>query len=81
MMCHDGASMESRDADVEMRSRTSLLSKGWQDEDSQKKARFRIMIHDLLADGYNVALLNGLSLQDTKVKTNNDGHFTRADAV
>ena len=52
IMCHDGA--------------LPLLVRPQRDE-KVRRAKFRGMIHWLVARGYNVALINGLEWMDTKV--------------
>jgi ATP-dependent RNA helicase DDX60 len=57
VMCHDGAHLSNK--------------QGGEDEELQArnaKAHLRFLIHWLVQQGYNVALLNGLEFVDTKVR-------------
>ena len=68
VMCHDGAKLESLslpDTDGDM---IEQLVERSEDEESTTKFLLRSMICFLLDEGYNVALMNGLDWQDTKVR-------------
>lgn len=62
IMCHDGAFGQDMDMYPDLDTERNL-----EGSINQSKIVLRGIIFDLLIDGYNVALINGLSLQDTKV--------------
>ena len=68
VMCHDGASIND-EPPLHTIGEDGKETKLEVDdtEPQKKKVMFRSMILALLTDGYNVALINGLDWQDTKV--------------
>ena len=66
-MFHDGATLN----DLSKMSSTVESSKQTQAErdnnEVRRKSRLRAMISDMLNEGSNVALINGMSFHDTKV--------------
>ena len=67
IMCHDGASTKtapSLDLDTENAEAINIESS---EKESLYITAFRHMIFDFIANGYNVALVNGLEWLDTKV--------------
>ena len=67
VMCHDGASMSQEFQYIGKDEDNVDLKHFVEDDEHQSKAIFRGMILSLLNEGYNVALINGLTWQDTKV--------------
>ena len=68
MMCHDGATantLATLDLDTENAGATNTSSS---EEETQCKIALRYMIFTFIAQGYNVALVNGLEWLDTKVR-------------
>ena len=66
-MCHDGAVPDSL-ASVDTGSENADATNDWSDdEEVLRKTKLRTMIFEFIAQGYNVALVNGLEWLDTKV--------------
>ena len=67
VMCHDGANPVAASNDPAIQ-RLSGEAQGFiEQQESTRKLLFRTMICFLISQGYNVALINGLEWQDTKV--------------
>ena len=67
VMCHDGANPVAASNDPAIQRLSDEAHKTIQQQESRRKLLFRAMICFLIIQGYNVALINGLEWQDTKV--------------
>ena len=68
VMCHDGATTATASSPSAADETSKQSVNQLEDEESSRKLLFRQMICFLLDEGYNVALINGLDWQDTKVR-------------
>ena len=67
VMCHDGANPVAASNDPAIQRLSDEAQGVVAQQESTRKLRFRAMICFLINQGYNVALINGLEWQDTKV--------------
>lgn len=67
VMCHDGANPVAASNDPETQRLSDEAQGVVEQQESKRKLLFRTMICFLINQGYNVALINGLEWQDTKV--------------
>jgi len=68
VMCHDGANPVPLMADLDHEAKDNSEHSGIEAQETSRKIKFRAMISILIQKGYNVALINGLDWQDTKVR-------------
>ena len=67
VMCHDGANPVAASNDPAIQKLSDEAQGLIEQQESTRKVLFRAMICFLINQGYNVALINGLEWQDTKV--------------
>lgn len=68
VMCHDGANAVPLLADVDHQAEDNYKRDDLEAQEMSRRIKFRAMICLLIRKGYNVALVNGLDWQDTKVR-------------
>ena len=66
-MCHDGANSVSTSEDPSIQSKSDAEQRDVESEELRRRTAFRALICELVRQGYNVALINGLEWADTKV--------------
>lgn len=67
LMCHDGANAIRTSEDPLIQSKTNAEKHEIETQESRRRVAFRALICELVRQGYNVALINGLEWLDTKV--------------
>ena len=68
IMCHDGANPNSLNEGVDKGIPKDDVRNEIEAREMSRRFKFRSMICSLIQRGYNVALINGLEWQDTKVE-------------
>lgn len=66
-MCHDGANAIPISEDLSIQEKSATEKRNIATEEYRRKLAFRVQICELVRQGYNVALINGLEWLDTKV--------------
>ena len=71
VMAHDGANPVAELKDPAIQTLSEKAQAEVQQQESSRKVLFRTMICFIINQGYNIALINGLEWQDTKVRSTN----------
>ena len=66
-MCHDGANSVSTSEEPSIQSKSDAERRDIESEELKRRTAFRALICEIVRQGYNVALINGLEWADTKV--------------
>ena len=67
LMCHDGANAIPISEDLSIQDKSEAEKNDIHMEELERRKVFRALICELIRQGYNVALINGLEWADTKV--------------
>lgn len=66
-MCHDGANAIPTSEDPFIQNKSKAEKHDIETQEHGRKVAFRALICELVRQGYNIALINGLEWLDTKV--------------
>ena len=69
VMCHDGANVIPLAEDPDIQNQPADMINAIEQQEVSRRSLLRTMICFLINQGYNVALINGLEWQDTKVNS------------
>ena len=72
IMTHDGANTLPLNEDSQFLDSQDLDLESIRGEEMQRRVTFRTTIYHFIAQGYNIALIDGLEWMDTKVKPSHD---------